>query len=82
MMGSDGASAPCQPAAPHDEGKKNKMTLVDLILCATSVCLSGGSIAYTLHLARTNRFEQPTEEQIRHMIDTAPRGRFDAALER
>ena len=58
------------------------MPLFEIILSVCAVCFSGGAIAYTLHLLRTNKFERPTHAQIRHMIDTAPHGKFDNALAR
>lgn len=56
--------------------------LFEIVLAASAVCLSGGSVAYTLHVLRTNLFEQPSDAQIRHMIDTAPQEKFDTALAR
>jgi hypothetical protein len=59
------------------------MTLFDIILSATAIGLSSGGIAYTLYVVkRTPGFERPTDTQIRRMIDTAPRGKFDNALAR
>ena len=48
------------------------MTLFDILLSAFAVGLSGGAIAYMLHLVRSNKFERPTDAQIKHMLDTAP----------
>lgn len=58
------------------------MTPLEITICVSAVCASGGAVAYTWHAVRTHVFEQPTEAQIKHMLDTAPRGRFDAALAR
>ena len=58
------------------------MTPFDIVVCVSAVCMSGGSIAYSLYVVRSNRFERPTEAQVQHMIDTAPRGRFDTVLTR
>lgn len=59
------------------------MTLLEIILAATAISLSGGGIAYTLYVVqRAPRFERPTDEQVRRMIDTAPRGKFVTALAR
>ena len=59
------------------------MTLFEMLLSVSAVCLSGGAIAYTLHVVRkTAEFERPSDAQIRQMIDTAPRGKFDNALAR
>ncbi len=59
------------------------MTLFEILLSASAVCLSGGAIAYTVHVVRkTAEFERADDAQIRHMIDTAPRGKFDNALAR
>ena len=59
------------------------MTMFEILLSASAVGLSGGAIAYTLHVVRkTAAFERPTDAQIRHMIDTAPRGKFDNVLAR
>lgn len=59
------------------------MTLFEIILSATAIGLSGGGIAYTVYvMRRTPGFERPTDAQVRHMIDTAPRGKFDNALVR
>ena len=59
------------------------MTLFEMLLSVSAVCLSGGAIAYTLHVVRkTAEFERPNDAQIRQMIDTAPRGKFDNALAR
>lgn len=58
------------------------MAVFDILLCVCAVCMSGGAIGYTQYLVRTNKFERPTEEQIRRMIDTAPPGKFDDALAR
>ena len=48
------------------------MTLFEVLLSAIAVGLSGGAIAYTRHLVRSNSFERPTDAQIQHMLDTAP----------
>jgi hypothetical protein len=59
------------------------MTLFEILLSASAVGLSSGAIAYTLHVVhKTAAFEHPNDEKIRHMIDTAPRGKFDNALAR
>jgi len=59
------------------------MTLFEILLSVSAVCLSGGAIAYTLYVVRrTAAFERPNDAQIRRMIDTAPRGKFDNALAR
>lgn len=59
------------------------MTLIEMLLSASAVGLSGGSIAYTLHAVRkAAEFERPDDVQVKHMIDTAPRGKFDNALAR
>ncbi|WP_372922586.1 hypothetical protein [Roseovarius sp.] len=59
------------------------MTLLEIILAATAIGLSGGGIAYTLYVVRrAPGFERPTDAQVRRMIDTAPRGKFDNALAR
>ena len=59
------------------------MTLFEILLSASAVCLSGGAIAYIVHVVRkTAKFERPNDVQVRHMIDTAPRGKFDNALAR
>jgi hypothetical protein len=59
------------------------MTLFEIILSASAVCLSGSAIAYTLHVVRqTAAVESPDEVLVRQMIDTAPRGKFDNALAR
>lgn len=58
------------------------MTILELILSASAVFFSGSAIAYTLHVVRkTPDFEYPTDAQLRHMIETAPRTKFDKALE-
>lgn len=63
--------------------KETMMTLFEILLSASAVCLSGGAIAYTFHVVRkTATFERPDEEQVRQMIDTAPRGKFDNVLAR
>lgn len=49
------------------------MSPFEILLCVFSVCVTSGAIAYTRHVVRANVFEQPTEAQIQHMIDTAPR---------
>lgn len=67
----------------YSEDKETMMTLFEILLSASAVCLSGGAIAYTVHVVRkTAEFERPDDAQIRHMIDTAPRGKFDNALAR
>lgn len=54
------------------------MAMFETILFASAVVLSGGAIAYTLHVVRKiAEFEDPNDAQIRHMIDTAPRSKFD-----
>jgi hypothetical protein len=59
------------------------MTLLEFLLAASAVFLSGGTIAYTLHVVRkTAAFEHPNDAQIRYMIDSAPRGKFGNALAR
>lgn len=59
------------------------MTLFEILLSASAVCLSGGAIAYTLHVVRqTAEFERPGDAQVRHMIDTAPRDKCEFALAR
>lgn len=59
------------------------MTLFEILLSAAAVCVSGGAIVYTLHVVRkTAEFERPDDAQVHHMIDTAPRGKFDNALAR
>lgn len=59
------------------------MTLFEILLSVSAVGLSGGVIAYTLHVVRkTPEFERPSDLQIRRMIETAPRGKFDNALAR
>ena len=69
--------------ALHDEGSEAVMTLFETLLSVSAVCLSGGAIAYTLYVVRkAARFERPDEAQIRRMIDSAPRGKFDNALAR
>ncbi|WP_138473463.1 hypothetical protein [Poseidonocella sp. HB161398] len=56
------------------------MTLFETLLSACAVCLSSGAIAYTLHVVRkTAVFERPDDAQVRHMIETAPRAKFDNA---
>ncbi len=59
------------------------MTLFEILLSASAVCLSGGAIVYTVHVVRNAaKFERPNDIKVRHMIDTAPRGKFDNALAR
>jgi hypothetical protein len=63
--------------------KETMMTLFEILLSAFAVCFSGGAIAYTFHVVRkTAAFERPGDAQVRQMIDTAPRGKFDNALAR
>lgn len=59
------------------------MTLFEILLSASAVCLTGGAIAYTLHVLRkAPALERPDAARVRRMIDTAPRGKFDNALAR
>ncbi len=51
-----------------------------ILLSASAACLSGGVIACAVHVVRkTAEFERPGDGHIHHMIDTAPRGKFDNA---
>lgn len=73
---------PCQ-AALYDGDKETVMTPLEIILAATAIGMSGGGIAYTLYVVRrAPRLERPTEAQVRRMINTAPRCKFDNALAR
>lgn len=59
------------------------MTLIEMLLSASAVGLSGGTIAYTLYVVRkATEFERPDDVHVKQMIDTAPRGKFDNALAR
>ena len=59
------------------------MTLFEILLSVSAVCLSGGVITYTLYVVcKTPGFERPDDAQIKRMIDSAPRGKFDNALAR
>lgn len=59
------------------------MTLFEILLSASAVCLSGSAIAYTLHVVRrTAEFENPDHAKVLHMIETAPRGAFGNELAR
>lgn len=54
------------------------MTVLEILLSVAAVGASFGGIAWTLHVVRnTPGFEQPTENEVRRMIETAPRGRFN-----
>lgn len=48
------------------------MTLLEILLSAFAVCISGGAIAFTLYAVRSNAVRQPNEAQIKHMIEAAP----------
>jgi hypothetical protein len=59
------------------------MTMFEFLLSASAIGLTGGSIAYTyLTLRKAVHVEHASDEQIRRMIDTAPRGKFDNVLAR
>jgi hypothetical protein len=73
----------CQQGTLCFESKEAIMTLFEILLSASAVCLSSGAIAYSMYVVRnTGAIERPSEAQIQRMIDTAPRGRFDNALAR
>lgn len=59
------------------------MTILEIVLSVIAACCSYGGIAYTLYVVRkTPRFDHPTDDEVRRMIDTAPRWKFDSALAR
>lgn len=59
------------------------MSMFEIFLAGFAVALTGGAMAYTLHVVRhIPPLERPEEVRIRRMIETAPRGKFDNALAR